>query len=391
MIAYLDLAGGLSGDIFLACFLDAGVEAARLEETLQALPLADWSLEVEETKVFSLAARRISFKTTPAHEERTYFSIRDKIIGPADLPPAVKERSLAALKALAEAEARVHGQPIEKVHFHEVGADDSILDLVGAAACLDLAGVTELRASPVPLSRGMGDCRHGPMPLPAPATAELLRGKPVVGGSSGEELITPTGAAILSWAEGFGELPLMTLAAIGSGVGQRVPSRGLTRLFLGRSRSGEAIGQRESVSVLRTTIDDMSPEIFGPLMDRLLAAGAFDVVFIPVQMKKNRPGVRLEVLASPDRVGELATMILEETTTLGLRLATESRLCLERRPGRVEVDGAKVGGKWIRRPSGRLEFQPEYADCQALAGATGRPLRLIYELALRAAAKDEGA
>jgi len=346
---------------------------------------------VEETKVFSLAARRVIFKTTPAHEERTYFSIRDKIIGPADLPPAVKERSLAALKALALAEARVHGQPIEKVHFHEVGADDSILDLVGAAACLELAQVEELRASPVPLGRGMSACRHGPMPLPAPATAELLKGKPVVGGSSNEELITPTGAAILSWAEGFGELPLMTLAAIGAGLGQRVPSRGLTRLFLGRSRSGEAIGRRESVSVLRTTIDDMSPEIFGPLMDRLLAAGAFDVVFAPVQMMKNRPGVRLEVLAPPDRAGEMATMILEETTTLGLRLATESRLCLERRPGRVEVDGAEVGGKWIRRPSGRWEFQPEYADCQALAGATGRPLRLIYDLALRAAAKGEGA
>lgn len=160
---------------------------------------------------------------------------------------------------------------------------------------------------------------------------------------------------------------------------------GLTRLFLGEPGPASARLATETISVLTTTIDDMNPELYGPLLDRLLAAGALDVVLIPVQMKKNRPGVRLEVLCLPHKASSLAEMVLEETTSLGIRLKSESRLILERRPGRVMVDGVEVGGKWIRRPSGRLEFRPEFADCQALAGATGRPVGLIYELALRAA------
>jgi len=389
MIGYLDLAGGLSGDMFLACCLEAGVRPEELTGLLRALPLGPWSLEDEVTEAFGLRARRVRFRTDPSPPHRSYALIRDRIIGPAELPGRVRERALAALAALARAEAAVHGREVEEVHFHEVGADDSILDLVGAAACLDLLDVGELRASPVPLSRGVGQAGHGLLPLPAPATLRLLEGKPVAGAGSRTELVTPTGAAILTWAAAFGELPAMKLAAVGTGLGGRPPQNGLTRLFLGQPVGGLDAARLHQVSVVTTTIDDMNPELFGPLIENLLKQGALDAVLIPVQMKKNRPGVRLEVLAAPEAAGRLADFILEETSTLGVRIREERRLCLERREGSVTIEAGSVAGKWVRRPSGRWDFRPEFEACRRLAGQTGQSIEAVYNQSLGAAAGKE--
>jgi uncharacterized protein (TIGR00299 family) protein len=390
--AYLDLAGGLSGDIFVALFLDAGVSAADLTAVLKALPLGRWTLEEETVQAFGLRARRVKFRTDPCPPHRHWADIRDRIIAPAALPEPVKAMALAAFEALAQAEAQAHGLDPDHVHFHEVGADDSILDLVGAAACLHLAGVAELTASPVPLCRGVGQAGHGLLPLPGPATVALLTGKPVFGSGETQENVTPTGAAILTWASGFGDLPPLTLERVGTAVGTRPPTRGLTRLFLGRRLEVIPLdlGRSEEVAVLTTFVDDMSPELLGGLLDRLLAAGALDVALSSLQMKKSRPGIRLEVLASPAQAQALAGLVLEESATLGLRVMVERRHCLERRAGTVTVEGREVAGKWTKRPSGRWEFKPEHDAVQALAAELGRPAGLIHRLALAQALTQGG-
>ena len=389
-LAYLDPAGGLSGDIFLAAMVSAGVDPAGLEEILRGLDLGPWSLERERVQVFGLNATRIRFVTEPSPPHRHYAHIRDAIIGPARIPEPVRDKALAAFAALAQAESKAHGVEIEKVHFHEVGADDSILDLVGAAACLYLAGVEDLVSGPVPLSRGVGRAGHGLLPLPSPATLELLKGRPVWGSGSPTEMVTPTGAAVLTLASSFGELPAMVLEAVGCGVGSRTPETGLTRVCLGAPlETARLNGVRGERSVfLTTTIDDMNPEFYGPLMEKLFAAGALDVTLESIQMKKNRPGTRLEVLAPPELAEGLAAIVLEDSTTLGLRWRIENRYCLERTPGRVEVEGISVGGKWVVRPSGRREFRPEFEDCRQAAQGLGLPVGRVYELALMAAQKE---
>jgi len=398
MIAYLDLAGGLAGDIFIACCLEAGADKNDLTNILKELNLGDWELETDSAEAFALRAGRVDFRTEPSPPHRSYLQIKEEIIEPAALPDRVKERALTAFEALARAEGGAHGIEPERVHFHEVGADDSILDLVGAAACLELLGVDELYASPVPLSRGVGSCQHGLLPLPPPATVALLKGKPVFGTDSPQELVTPTGAAILGWVKDFGRMPAMELQAVGAGVGRKPPRRGLTRLFVGRPPAAPGADQAqeilERVSILSTTIDDMNPELYGQLMEALLQNGALDVVFMPVQMKKNRPGVRLEAICRPENGPALTQIILRESTTLGVRLREESRLCLERRPGQVEIEGGAVSGKWVKRPgdrpeSGRWDFRPEYEDCRRMAEKTGRPVAVVYEEALAAAQGKE--
>lgn len=398
MIAYLDLAGGLAGDIFIAACLDAtahldnGLSAADLTARLKALPLGDWELVEERPVIHGLAGRRISFRTHGHSPHRTWADIRDDIIGPADLPQRAKSLALAAFEALARAEASVHNRPVDEVHFHEVGADDSILDLVGGALCLSMLGVERLTASPVPLARGLSECRHGPLPLPAPATVALLGGAKVYGADCETELVTPTGAAVLTWTDGYGDLPPMELAAVGMGLGSRPPRGAPTRLFLGTADSAAKTGggHHLPVTVITTTIDDMSPELAGPLMDDLLDRGALDVVFSPAQMKKNRPGLRLEIICPPGAVQALADHVLEETSSLGLRLREERRLCLERRVGAVEVDGREVEGKWARRPSGRWDFKPEFEAVRKLAGQTGRPLGEIHRRAVAKALDAAG-
>ena len=390
-LAYLDPAGGLSGDIFIAAMIAAGVDPRELEAVLKKLDLGPWKLEQEEVRVFGLNALRINFRTDPSPRPTGPTPISGtKSSARPICRTGSRSSALAAFEALARAEAQAHGVEVEKVHFHEVGADDSILDLVGAAACLHLAGISRLESAPVPLSRGVGRAGHGLLPLPAPATLALLKGKPVRGTGSPTELVTPTGAAILSWADSFGEMPGLVLEAVGTGVGQRTPELGLTRICLGRAleESSPDLGRSEKTVVLTTSIDDMNPEFYGPLVKKLLDEGALDATLESVQMKKNRPGTRLEVLAPPELADALAAIILEESTTLGIRWRVENRYCLDRTPGAVEVEGLEVGGKWITRPSGRKEFRPEFEDCLGVSISLDKPINMVYNQAL-SDAKEE--
>ena len=388
MIAYLDLAGGLSGDIFLSCCLAAGADQDQLIAELKKLPLGGWEFKRETVMIHGIACQRIKFVVESDPPHRHWSHIRDKIIGPAELPERAKARALSAFEALAKAEAKVHDSTPDHVHFHEVGADDSILDIVGAALALELLEVDELVASPVPLCRGRSACQHGDMPLPPPAVVELLKGKPVFGCGSETEMITPTGAALLTWAEQHGDLPAMELASVGGGVGQRENGGVPTRIFIGAPEAAALPGDGMPVTILTTSIDDMSPELLAPLLDRLLKSGAADVTFAPVQMKKNRPAVRLEVICAPAATDRLIGMILEETTSLGVRVRREERRCLGRETGQVEVMGVQVGGKWTVRPSGRKDFRPEFDSCKDVAAVTGLPVSRVFELALAAAHKS---
>jgi len=287
-------------------------------------------------------------------------------------------------RRIGVAEAAVHGVPLEGVHFHEVGAVDSIVDIVGAAVGLDLLGAERIVCPPLPLSHGTISCAHGVYPLPAPATLEILKGLPVVSGHSDLELVTPTGAAIAAEIGEFAPLPNLTLERVGYGVGSRdLPDRpNLLRGILGRAASG---GERDTVTLLETHLDDSTPEALGYLMERLLSEGALDVAFSPLQMKKNRPGVRLTAVAEPEDTDRLARLVLRESSAIGIRTSTCQRLKLRREAGTVQTELGEVQVKLLFEGATLLRIAPEYESCRALASASGRPLPDVMRSAERAA------
>jgi uncharacterized protein (TIGR00299 family) protein len=288
---------------------------------------------------------------------------------------------------LAEAEAKVHGMAVEKVHFHEVGAADSIADIVGAAVGWDLLGVDRIVASPVPTGSGKVKIAHGECSIPAPATAELLRGIPLAPSSVPFELTTPTGAAILATlAESFGPLPAMTIEQIGCGAGQRDldAQPNLLRLFVGTAVQEELASNPEPVWVLETNLDDLSGEVIGYCTSRLWDAGALDVYTTAIQMKKNRPGVKLSVLCPEGRIDAIEDILFAETTTLGVRRWPVSRHLLERRAHVVQTEWGPVEGKVGWQHGSLPRFAPEFESCRRIAAARGVPLREVYEAAQKA-------
>ncbi|HEX5773860.1 MAG TPA: nickel pincer cofactor biosynthesis protein LarC, partial [Geomobilimonas sp.] len=302
------------------------------------------------------------------------------MIEASSLAAGVKERAQRIFYRLAEAEARVHGVEIGHVHFHEVGGVDSIVDIVGTAIALDYLGVTELHVSSLPLGSGWVETAHGRLPVPAPATAELLKGMPVHGDTGPGERVTPTGAAILAaLATGFGTPPAMRILGVGCGAGSRefpdVPN--ILRLVLGE-KNGTL--HHDDVIVAETHIDDMNPEILGFLMERLLERGALDVAFAPLQMKKNRPGIRLTIISSPSHLDELARMVLTETTAAGIRYYPARRLKLERIMEERETSLGRVRVKVFRDGAGLLRVAPEYEECRQLALERGLPLQEVYRI-----------
>lgn len=327
----------------------------------------------------SSAARR-------GHAHRSYREIV-AILTRAKLERGVRERALATFEALARAEARVHGRRIDDVHFHEVGAVDAIVDITGAAIGLARLGIASVSASPVALGHGTVESEHGRLPLPAPATLELLRGIPVVPAPVAWETVTPTGAALLrTLVDDFVPLPPMSIDAIGHGAGDDRPGPlpNVLRALLGR---GAALSS-DRVCVLETNLDDFVPQHFDDLMERLFEAGALDVSVQPLQMKKNRPGHLLRVVARPSERAPLAALILGESTALGVRTHDCDRFVLEREIGRVETRFGPVRVKYAVDPQGRRRAAPEYDDCKRLARRAGVPLREVVRAAERAA--DEG-
>ncbi|HEX2386421.1 MAG TPA: nickel pincer cofactor biosynthesis protein LarC, partial [Candidatus Binatia bacterium] len=328
-IVYGDLIGGASGDMFAAALVDLGLPLDALKAELRKIPGLRYRLELQGKKVGAIRAAHFRVVTAKKEPERSWVVIR-RLIQQSALSAAIKERAIDIFARLAEAEGKVHGVAPGRVHFHEVGATDSIVDIVAAAIGIDYLNVDAWHFSRIPLGRGVTRARHGALPLPGPATLELLKGLPVEWIDIEAETITPTGAAIVAaLGNGFGAAPAMTIERIGYGAGVKdFPGRpNLLRLVLGHDEDG---GRREEMLVIETNIDDMSPEFYDYLFERLFAAGARDIFLTSVQMKKNRPGTLLTVLAEPSLREEMNDIIFSETSTIGVRYYAVTRAILQR-------------------------------------------------------------
>jgi uncharacterized protein (TIGR00299 family) protein len=375
-VAHFDCFSGISGDMTLAALIDAGVDAAAIAGTIASLGLPV-RLEVEKVRKGGFAATAVRVEAAEESGHRFLPEV-EEILGRGSLTPRQRELALRIFRRLAEAEAAVHGLPMERVHFHEVGALDSIADIAGAAVGLDLLGAERVTSRSVPTGSGMVKCAHGLMPIPAPGTAELLRGVPLAPSPIKAELTTPTGAAILTTlVQEWVEAPAMTVERIGHGAGRREfeEQPNLLRLFVGTAATPV---ESDWVWVLETNLDDLPAEVIGYCYDLLLAAGALDVYSTPIFMKKNRPGVLLSVLAPEARLPDLEEILFRETSTFGIRRYTVSRHKLQRRACRVITSWGPVLGKlgWLE---GRAPvFAPEYEDCARVAREQGVALREVF-------------
>jgi uncharacterized protein (TIGR00299 family) protein len=389
--AYFDCFSGISGNMVLGALLDAGLELERLEAELARLPISGYMLKVETVKRHGMQGTYVEVEVSEQSVERHLHHV-EEIITSSDLPDEVKQRGLDIFRRLAQAEAKVHGAPIESIHFHEVGAMDAIIDVMGAAIGLWLLGVEKVYASPVHVGRGTVKCAHGVLPVPAPATLELLRGVPIYGRDVDAELVTPTGAAILTTvAESFGEIPLMRVKQIGYGAGTReLPIPNLLRLSIGETDSAEGGYEKDTVTLIEANIDDMNPQWYEHVSARLFEAGALDVFLTAIQMKRGRPATQLSVLVADDLVPQILDVLFAETTTIGVRAHPVQRWKLAREIVTVETEYGPVAVKVSRRGKDVLNIAPEYRDCQRLAAERGVPLKQVHQVALEAARRQLG-
>jgi pyridinium-3,5-bisthiocarboxylic acid mononucleotide nickel chelatase len=385
MIAYLDLPSGVSGDMLLGCLIDAGWPVDELRGTIDRLklPPGEWAVRVETVQKHSFRATQVDVLFEEGRHDRRLDDVR-AIIESSDLPEGVRSKAIAVFTRLASAEAKVHGTSIDQVHFHEVGAIDAIIDVVGVVSGFHDLGVERIFASPLPLGPGWTGGAHGRIPLPAPATLELLAAvnAPTRPAPGPGELVTPTGAALLAELATF-EQPAMRLSRIGVGAGQRdCPWPNVARLWLGEPEPSS----RGGLVQLETNIDDMNPQLYPAVSDALFAAGAKDVWLTPIQMKKGRPGVLLGVLGPADREAALADVILRQTTTLGVRVHAirhrhEARR--ELRTAQTPFGPVAVKLKWVGEEL--VGAAPEFDECRKLAEAAGVPVRTVHEAAAVAA------
>ncbi len=379
-VAYFDCFSGISGDMVLGALVDAGCELSRLEGELRRLPVSGWTIRAEKVARGGLTATKVHVQATEHHHHRSLSALLE-LIDKAELAPRIADGAKGIFRRLGEAEARVHDVPVEKVHFHEVGAVDAIVDIVGACIGFELLGLEEFTCSALNVGGGSVQTEHGTLPVPAPATAELLRGAPTYSTGIARELVTPTGAAIVSTlASRFGPMPPMTVTAIGYGAGsaQLAEQPNVLRLFIGESAARQtAAPGEETIAVIEANLDDMNPQIYGYFVERALAAGALDVFATPVQMKKNRPGQLLTVLCEPAAVDRLTDLIFRETTTIGVRTYTARRRTLERESVPVETPYGVIRMKVSRLNGHVLNAAPEYEDCQRAAAERGVPLKQV--------------
>ncbi len=383
-IAYFDCYSGISGDMTLGALLDCGLELKSLEDLLSGLKLTGYILSTKQVKLYGLTG--IDLEVVAAGSEpvsRTWSDI-EQLIESSSLPAPVREKSIRVFRNLARAEATVHGVSEQQVHFHEVGAVDAIVDIVGTISALYLLEIEHLFCSPLPLSSGMVESMHGLIPLPAPAALELMRrrGVPVYGSKVEMELVTPTGAALVTaLAEQFGEPPAFTVEHVGYGAGKLDPGYpNFLRVMVGNLPE-KASQTEQQINQIEANIDDLNPEIYGYLMEKLFKAGALDVFFSPIQMKKNRPAVMLTVLVQPASLQQVIKIIFDETSTLGLRVAGSRKIMRPRETVTVDTRWGPIRGKLA--PAGVNgpefpQFSPEYEDCREIALRTGWPLKEIY-------------
>jgi uncharacterized protein (TIGR00299 family) protein len=395
-IAYLDTFSGISGDMTVGALLDLGLPIEHVRDAVRTLGLDGVEVWAERTQRSGIVATKFQVRVDghhpdgpdahdrhPRHAHRPYVAIRD-LIGGSALEPPVRDRALAIFARLAAAEGQVHGVAVERVEFHEVGALDAIVDVVGAALGFTHLGVDAVHVASLPVGRGLVAAAHGPLPVPGPAVLALLRGWPVRPGDGEGELVTPTGAAIVAELGTLGPAPAFRLDAVGYGAGDRTLSDrpNLLRIVLGEPLPAV---DTDEVAVLEATIDDTSPQLYEHVLERLLAAGARDAFLEPVVMKKSRPGVTLRVIADPADRDRLAAIAFAETSTIGLRWTTARRMILPRELERVETPWGVVRVKVARAPDGTVNVAPEFEDCRALAVAKGVALKTVHQAALAAA------
>jgi hypothetical protein len=415
-LLYLDCFAGISGDMFLGALLDLAVSEDKLRSELAKLKLSGYTISTRRVVKQNISATKFDCIEAPSllrpppkgkqrrsgskheyeheqeHSHRGYTEIAQMITS-SGLSESVKRRALSVFKRLGEAEAKIHGVPLEKIHFHEIGAIDSIVDIVGGCIAVEMLGVDEIQASPPQLGSGFVETAHGRFPVPAPATLELLKGVPTASSTEPIELVTPTGAALLAeFCTKFGPMPAMSIEKIGYGAGSRdlEKSPNVLRAMLGEMSKSKSTSKRKSeseeadtIGVLETNIDDMNPQLFGDVMERLLAAGALDVFMTSVQMKKNRPGTLLTVLCERNDVDRMAELLLTHTTSFGVRVHEAQRRKLAReivavntKFGKIEVKIGRLGDRIVSRT-------PEYESCKQAAAKAGVAVKEVYEEAVR--------
>ena len=387
---YLDTFSGISGDMTLGLLVDLGIAPDSLQAELGKLPVNGYRLEQRQEKRHGIGGTRVEVVCDGGQPSRTWSEI-DTMIDASALPLPVKDTARRIFRCLGEAEAHVHRVGLNEVHFHEVGAVDAIVDIVGSAIGLHLLEIQEVICAPLPLSSGMTQGSHGSIPLPAPATLQILSGQPVRNAGSDQELVTPTGAAIAASVARFGPMPEMAIARIGYGVGgwdlKERPN--LLRGIVGRQSLASGL-EHDLVTVIESHIDDSSPEWLGALIDRLMDEGALDAALAPLQMKKNRPGSRLTVVAKPHDAASLARMILLESSAIGVRMYETRRIKLRRQSATVRTRLGNVEVKLIYEAERLLRITPEHASCQQLAKASGRPLPDVFRIVTATANRQFG-
>ncbi len=386
MIAYFDCFSGISGDMTLGALTDLGVSPAWLEDHLKAaLGISGFEIQSRTVTRGGICGKKIDVIVSDG-EERNYARIRNIIEG-STLSSFAAETSLAMFQKIAAAEAAIHGCPEEDVHFHELGGIDAIVDMAGTAVCIEQLGIDTVVSSKIALGSGSVNCTHGRLPVPAPATLAILSGLPVYGTDIDGELVTPTGAAIIATlARSFEPLPDMVVNASGYGAGQRDLPGGpnLLRIITGEPAGAAA----DHVEVVETAIDDMNPEVFGYLVDKLFETGALDVILVPVYMKKGRPGTLVQVLCTRGRLQAISDMILTETSAAGVRHYAVARQVLERKAVSVKTPYGRVLAKRVKTPDGRFRIAPEFEDCKKVALKMNLPLQTVYDAVVKNCEED---
>ncbi|PLX89066.1 MAG: TIGR00299 family protein [Desulfuromonas sp.] len=381
---YLDCFSGISGDMFLGMLIDLGLNKDELYTELKKLELDGFELEATREQRHGIEGCRLKVCYEKESHHR-YWSQIDRILENSRLDPHPKQLARQLFLRLGKAEAKVHGIELEQVHFHEVGALDAIVDLTGAAIGLSKLNIEQVICAPLPLSRGLSRCAHGALPLPAPATLELLHQFPICDSGCNKELVTPTGAAIVAEVATAGDLPNIRIEKIGYGVGtwELADRPNLLRGLIGQIDTPPP--DQDSVQVLETHIDDATPELLGHLLDQLFAQGALDAGYTPLQMKKNRPGVRLTLICSPEQEKSLARLILHQSSAIGIRSYPVRRWKLRRETATIETPDGPAQVKLIYDNDRLLRITPEFDDCRALSALSGRDLQDIYRIVEQAA------
>ncbi len=385
MDAYFDCFSGISGDMILGAFLDLGIPVSLLRKGIASLPLRNFDIEIEKTTIEGISATNCFVKYSKTSKTKTYLDIVH-IIKESTLSPYTKETSIQIFQCIARAESKIHDCNINQVQFHEIGAIDSIIDIIGTVICIEYLNIKNIFSSELPVGSGFIKCSHGTLPIPAPATVEILKGIPVYGSHINGELVTPTGAGIIATlAKSFGKIPKITIRQVGYGCGKNKKDNhpNLIRIILGEITSQENYEENGTISIIQTNIDDMNPEIYSFLIKKLLDSGALDVCLIPITMKKSRPAIKLEVICPENLRTNIIKELFSQTTTLGIRYFSAERTTLKRSTTKIQTKFGLIQVKVSIQADGSKQYLPEYEICKEIAHKNDIPIKKVYDIIMR--------